>query len=73
MVDRNKELGRNTIILGIGQLFPKLFSLLLLPFLTAYLTTEEYDSEYCKPFDSCCDTANSTSRFSILVVYDTES
>ena len=42
MVDRNKELGRNTIILGIGQLFPKLFSLLLLPFLTAYLTTEEY-------------------------------
>ena len=42
MVDRNKELAKNTIILGIGQLIPKFLSLILLPLLTAYLTTEEY-------------------------------
>lgn len=42
MVDRNKELAINTVILGIGQLVPKLMALILLPILTAFLTTDEY-------------------------------
>lgn len=42
MVDRNKELAVNTVILGIGQLVPKLLALLLLPLLTAFLNTDEY-------------------------------
>ncbi len=41
-MDRTKELASNTIILGIGQLVPKLISMVLLPLLTSYLTTEEY-------------------------------
>lgn len=42
MVDRNKELAINTVILGIGQLIPKFLAVLLLPLLTSYLTTDEY-------------------------------
>lgn len=42
MVDRNKELALNTIILGIGQLIPKFLALILLPLLTTYLSTDEY-------------------------------
>lgn len=42
MVDRNKELAINTVILGIGQLIPKFLAILLLPLLTSYLTKEEY-------------------------------
>ena len=42
MVDRNKELAINTVILGIGQLIPKFLAIVLLPLLTSYLTTEEY-------------------------------
>ena len=42
MVDRNKELAINTVILGIGQLIPKFLAIMLLPLLTSYLTTEEY-------------------------------
>lgn len=42
MVDRNKELAINTVILGIGQLIPKILGLVLLPLLTAFLTTDEY-------------------------------
>lgn len=42
MVNRNKELAINTIILGVGQLIPKFLALILLPLLTAFLTTDEY-------------------------------
>lgn len=42
MADRNKELAINTVILGIGQLVPKLLALIVLPILTTYLSTEEY-------------------------------
>lgn len=42
MANRNRELVSNTVILGIGQLVPKCLSVLLLPLLTAYLTTSEY-------------------------------
>lgn len=42
MVDRNKELAINTVILGIGQLIPKFLAVVLLPLLTSYLTTDEY-------------------------------
>lgn len=41
-MDRNKELIRNTVILGAGTLIPKVFSLVILPILTTYLTTVEY-------------------------------
>lgn len=42
MNHRNKELAVNTVILGIGQLIPKILILLILPILTTYLSTEEY-------------------------------
>lgn len=41
-VNRNKELAENTVILGIGQLVPKLLALITLPILTTYLSTNEY-------------------------------
>jgi O-antigen/teichoic acid export membrane protein len=44
MDNRNQELIRNAIILGIGQIVPKLLTLFILPILTAYLSTEEYGS-----------------------------
>lgn len=40
--NRNVELAKNTLILGLGQFVPKLISLVVLPILTAYLSTEEY-------------------------------
>lgn len=42
MENRNKELARNTIILGFGQLIPKFLTLIILPILTGYLSTEEF-------------------------------
>lgn len=42
MNSRSKELAVNTVILGIGQFVPKLMTLVVLPILTSYLTTEEY-------------------------------
>ncbi len=41
MVNRNKELAINTVILGFGQLIPKMITLLILPILTTYLTKDE--------------------------------
>ena len=42
MVNRNKELLVNTIVLSIGQIIPKLLALLILPILTTYLSTKDY-------------------------------
>ena len=42
MIDRNRELAINTVILGIGQLIPKFLLLITLPVLTSYLSTYEY-------------------------------
>ena len=42
MVNRNKELAVNTLILGIGQLIPKFLTLIILPILTTYLQEEEF-------------------------------
>lgn len=42
MNNRNKELVVNTLILGVGQFIPKLMTLIILPVLTIYLTTDEY-------------------------------
>lgn len=39
---RNSLLAKNTLILGIGQLIPKLTALVTLPILTRHLTTESY-------------------------------
>lgn len=41
---RNEELIKNTLILGIGQLIPKLMTIITLPILTAYLSTSEFGS-----------------------------
>lgn len=41
-MDRNKELLKNSLVLSIGILVPKVLSLLILPILTTYLTTVEY-------------------------------
>lgn len=41
-MDRSKELMKNSLILSLGVLTPKLISLLILPILTTYLTTSEY-------------------------------
>lgn len=42
MVDRKKELFLNTIIIGVGSIFTKALSFLLVPLLTAWLSTKEY-------------------------------
>ena len=42
MVNRNKELLINTIVLSIGQVIPKILALLILPILTTYLSTKDY-------------------------------
>ncbi|MFC3927401.1 lipopolysaccharide biosynthesis protein [Streptococcus caprae] len=42
MVDRRKELFLNTIVIGIGSLFTKALSFLLVPLLTLWLTASEY-------------------------------
>lgn len=42
MQNRNEELVKNSFILSIGTLVPKLLSLIILPIVTGYLTKEEY-------------------------------
>lgn len=42
MVNRNSELMKNTIILSIGQVVPKLIAIFVLPLLTTYLTKKDY-------------------------------
>lgn len=39
---RNCELTKNTIVLGIGQIIPKLIAIFILPFLTTYLSQQDY-------------------------------
>ena len=41
-MNRNKRLVKNTLILGIGQLIPKLLGIVVLPLLTDGLSTDEY-------------------------------
>lgn len=41
-MNRNKELFKNTIILGIGQFLPKIFMLITLPILTKFLSIDDY-------------------------------
>lgn len=41
-MNREKKLIKNTIILGIGNIIPKLSSFIVLPILTGYLTKSEY-------------------------------
>lgn len=42
MKDKNHQLIKNTLILGTGQLVPKILSLVILPILTSHLSTYEY-------------------------------
>ncbi len=42
MLIKMKQLGKNTIIYGVGSSVQKFISLLLLPFFTHYITPEEY-------------------------------
>lgn len=42
MERRSHELVVNTVVLGLGQLVPKILALIVLPILTTYLTTAEY-------------------------------
>lgn len=41
-MNKSKALVMNTLILSIGQLIPKIISLITLPLLTAYFTTSQY-------------------------------
>ena len=41
-MSKNQELFKNTVILGFGQMIPKLISVIVLPYLTGYLSTYEY-------------------------------
>ncbi len=41
-MDRNKNLAKNTVLLGLGQFVPKLMAMVTLPILTTYLTKTEY-------------------------------
>lgn len=41
-MSRQKELLKNTVVLGIGRFLPKLTTFITLPILTAYLTKAEY-------------------------------
>ena len=66
MVDRNKELAINTVILGIGQLIPKFLAIMLLPLLTSYLTTEEYGNYDLILCIASCNHANTASSISLL-------
>lgn len=38
----NKNLAKNTLILGVGQLIPKALGIIILPVLTTYLSTSNY-------------------------------
>lgn len=40
--NRDKQLIKNTLVLGIGQLVPKFIAIITLPILTKYLSTEQY-------------------------------
>lgn len=42
MKNRNSELMKNTMILAIGQIVPKLVAIFVLPLLTTYLTKKDY-------------------------------
>ena len=42
MSDRNSELMKNTIILSVGQIVPKLIAVFILPLLTTFLTKKDY-------------------------------
>lgn len=42
MEKKTKNLAFNTVILGIGQFFPKILALITLPILTKFFTTSEY-------------------------------
>ena len=42
MQNRNEELLKNSILLSVGTLIPKLLSFLILPIVSSYLTQEEY-------------------------------
>lgn len=42
MKNRNIELLKNTLILSIGQIIPKLLTFIVLPILTTYLTQKDY-------------------------------
>ena len=42
MAKRNSELMKNTMILSIGQVVPKLIAIFVLPLLTTYLTKRDY-------------------------------
>lgn len=42
MSDRNSELMKNTIILSVGQIVPKLIAIFILPLLTTFLTKKDY-------------------------------
>ena len=42
MVDRKKELFLNTVVIGIGSIFTKALSFILVPLLTIWLSTTEY-------------------------------
>ena len=42
MADRNLELMKNTVILSVGQIIPKLIAIFVLPLLTTFLTKKEY-------------------------------
>ena len=41
-MSKNKELAKNTLIIGIGRIFGQLTFLILLPLYTAHLSTQEY-------------------------------
>ena len=56
MVDRNKELAINTVILGIGQLIPKFLGIWKL----------RSDFKHCEFIDSGCNHANTASSISLL-------
>ena len=42
MEKKTKNLAINTVVLGIGQFFPKILAIITLPILTKYFTTSEY-------------------------------
>lgn len=42
MINRNKELLKNTVVLSIGQIVPKLLAFIILPILTTYLSKRDY-------------------------------
>ena len=42
MQNRNEELVKNSLLLSIGTLVPKVLSLIILPIVSGYLSQEEY-------------------------------